>query len=143
MKRLFIDTGLWIAAISPRDPAHRQAEAVLDRILAHEWQSVHTSDTVVAETLNYLRRKIPNPQAADIFLDHVLGRSDLPPLVTSVLRVHPGRFAAAIERFRNEFDRGLSFTDWTIVVLMEEERIGTLATFDGGFNGQGIEVVPD
>lgn len=143
MKRLFIDTGVWVAAISLRDPLHGPANAVLDRVVAGEWQSVHTSDLVITETLNFIRQKIRHPEAAEVFLDHVFGHEDLPPLVSSILRVHSARFAAALERYRQEFDRGLSFTDWSSVILLEQEAIGSLATFDHGFTGLVAHILPE
>lgn len=61
------------------------------------------------------------------------GSKDVPPLMRSVSRVHSARFAAAVERYRNEFDRGLSLTDWTSVVVAEDEGCDEIATFDAGF----------
>lgn len=65
----------------------------------------------------------------------VFGGDDGIPVVDDVLRVNAARFAAALDRHRAEFGRGLSFTDWTSVVLVEEERLGAIATFDRGFAG--------
>lgn len=103
--------------------------------MAGEWKGVHTSDYVIAEALNFVRAKIRRREAADALLDLIFGRPDTPPLVTSVLRVHSARFAAALELYRRNFDRGLSFTDWTTITAMEGEGIDQLATFDGGFRG--------
>ena len=52
-----------------------------------------------------------------------------------MLRGHAARFASALTRSRSGFSKGLSFTDWTTVVLMEEEGVHSLATFDKGFRG--------
>lgn len=99
------------------------------------WTTVHTSDHVLAETLNYLRVKAPHPEHIASVLGLVFGTEDLSPVVTDVLRVHSGRFARALELFQDRFDQGLSFTDWTSVVCMEDEGIGEIATVDEGFEG--------
>lgn len=136
MSRLFLDTGILVAAINPRDALHDDASAILDRIAAREWRSVHTSDFVLAESLNFISRKLRDPRAVDALHAHVFGEEGIAPVVTSVLRVHAARFAVALEKFRRHVDGGLSFTDWTNLVVMGDERISTIATFDAGFAGQ-------
>jgi uncharacterized protein len=131
--RLFLDTAVLVARINPRDTRHKDALTVFRRIQGGEWSAVHTSDHVVAETLNFIQARIGRKDAAEAFLDAVFGRSDAPPVVTSVLRIHSGRFAAAVERYRKHFDAGLSLTDCSSLVVMGEERIKQIATFDAGF----------
>jgi predicted nucleic acid-binding protein len=136
---LFLDTSVLLAAIISKDAGHEEAVRILSRV--SQWGSVHTSDYVVAEALNYVRMKMKRAELAEKVVALTFGEDDEPPLVDSVLRVHGARFAAALERYRREFARGLSFTDWSSVVLMEEERLSTIATFDGGFRGI-VDVVP-
>jgi len=131
--RLFVDTGVLLAAVLADDPGHAAARRILED--ADRWRGFHTSDYVLAEGLNFIRQKVRRKDAADSFLALAFGTNEDPPIVDEVLRVHGGRFAAALQRYRDEFDRGLSFTDWTSVVLMEEERLGAIATFDRGFHG--------
>lgn len=135
MKRrgLFLDTGVLLASVLADDVNHERAVSMLEK--AGAWRGVHTSDYVLAEGLNFIRQKVRRPNAAESFLALAFGSNDEPALVDSVLRVHGGRFAAALDRYRREFDRGLSFTDWTSVVLVEEENFGAIATFDKGFRG--------
>lgn len=133
--RLFIDTGTFIATLLPHDPDHAAARRVMQRITDGEWQQVNTSDYIIAEVLNFIRRKIKRRETADHFLTLVFGTEQRPPLVDNTLRIHSGHFARALDRYRNEFDRGLSLTDWSTVVAMEDAAISHLATFDAGFHG--------
>lgn len=133
--KLFLDTGVLIAAISPADKHHAAARNVFHRIAEHEWKEVYTSDYVLAEALNFVRFKIRRREAVDAALEPVFGRRDAPAAVTGILRIHSGRFADALERFRTYFDRGLSFTDCTTLTVMDQEDIEELATFDSGFKG--------
>ena len=93
---------------------------------------MYTSDFVLAEALNFVARKIKRSDAAETILGLVFGTSEAPPVVTDVVRVHGGRLAAAIERFRTRFEAGLTLTDWSSVVLMDELGIRQIATFDSG-----------
>lgn len=133
--RLFVDTGVLIARINPRDTRHAEAVRVFEAISEGRWQSVHTSDYVVAEALNFIQARIGRRDAAEALLDPIFGRADAPAVFTTVERIHSGRFAAAMERYRKQFDAGLSLTDWTTLVTMADERIKQVATFDGGFRG--------
>ena len=133
--KLFLDTGFFIAAINTGDARCAQARAIAARIQEREWSSVHTSDYVVAEALNFAQGRLHSKRAAEALLDVVFGRPGARPIVQSVLRVHSGRFASALERYRKRFDDGLSFTDCTTLVVMHDERIKQLATFDAGFRG--------
>ena len=141
MPSLFLDAGPLIALANPRDQHHAEAHAILAAIATRTWSTVHTSDHVLAETLNYLRRKVPRLGAAEVVVEHVFGSGDARPVVSTVFTVHGPRFVTALHRFQREFERGLSFTDWTTVVLMEEHGVGELATFDGGFEGL-VRTVP-
>ena len=54
-------------------------------------------------------------------------------------RVH----TEAWDRYMAERGRGLSFVDWTTVVLSREMRVPVpVFTFDAGFANQGLAVVP-
>ena len=134
---LFLDTGVLLASVLEKDAHHAEATQILadDR-----WGRFHTSDHVLAEALNYARRKVRRPEVAERIVALAFGDESAAPLIDVVHRVHSGRFAAALERYRSEFERGLSFTDWASVVLIEEEGLDAIATFDGGFRGL-VEVV--
>ena len=139
--RLFVDTGVIVAAVQPGDAHHAEANMVLAEVLRGRWRSVHTSDYVLTETLNFLRRKVKR-RAAEVAAQRlVFGAPDARPVVTDLPRIHSARFAAALDLYRRRFDRGLSFTDCTTLVVMDEMGIRDLATFDGGFAGLA-NVVP-
>lgn len=142
MTRLFLDTGVFVALVHKGDKKHDAARQLLDQIAEGHFSGVYTSDYVLAEAWNFIRMKIRKREAAEAVSRLAFGASNAPPLVTDVLRVHGHRFAAALARYRTEFQRGLSFTDWTNVVLMDEEQIVTIGTFDAGFTGLVTHVVP-
>lgn len=133
--RLFLDTGPLLAAVLPRDPDHKAAVEILHRAVDGAWTSVHTSDFVVAEALNFIRMKVKRVETAQAIVALTFGSPEAPPLVRAVSRVHATRFAAALDRYQRDFARGLSLTDWTSVVVAKDEDVEEIATFDQGFQG--------
>lgn len=135
MSSLFLDTGVLLGSVLPDDAHHEASRDVFARIAEGAWRGVYTSDFVLAEAFNFIRAKVRKAEVAEALVRPVFGTTDAPPSVRAVLRVHSARFAAALARYRQEFRRGLSFTDWTTLVTMEDEGIRDLATFDRGFKG--------
>jgi predicted nucleic acid-binding protein len=127
---VLFDTGVLYAFLNDDDPLHDRAVALMERIQAKEFGAPFVTDLVVAELFNLIRarrgplrleraarRLLPMPQTA------LPGLSPIS-LGTAVLE----RAWATFERYR---DQGLSFTDATLVVTLQELRIDALATFDG------------
>ncbi|MGQ0534620.1 MAG: type II toxin-antitoxin system VapC family toxin [Methanobacteriota archaeon] len=135
---IFLDTGILVAT-NVKDPRHAETMRLLDAAAAAAWGRVFTSDFVLAEALNYVRRKVPRPSAAEDVLAIAFGTDELPPLA-DVLRVSTPTFAAALADYRARWDAGLSLTDWTTVAVMRERGIEHLATYDAGF-GPWADVV--
>lgn len=126
---VLLDTGPLLAAVLPRDPDHEKAMALLDRISDGEWRGAHTTDYVLAEAWNFIRTKVKRHDTAEALHALVFGHGDFPPIIDSIVRIHSGRFAQALARYRTDFDRVLPLTDWTSVVAMEDAGIAQLATF--------------
>jgi uncharacterized protein len=138
---LFLDTGVLIAAVVTDDPHHEASAAILEGIGEGRWGRVATSDYVVAEALNFVRRKVRRMEALEAVVALAVGAPWARPVVTDLARVHAGRFAASWDAMRRHHDRGLSFTDCTSLVLCQELGLGTIATYDRGFGGL-LDVVP-
>lgn len=124
-----------VAAVSRRDPHHPAAKRLVYELRRGRWSAVHTSDYIVAEALNYVRARLDHRGAEQALLALFFGGAGMPPLTPEVLRVHSGRFAKALEAYTRYADHGLSFTDATSLVLIQEHGIGTIATLDMGFEG--------
>ncbi len=134
-RRLFLDAGPLVAAAVSSDLHHARGLAILRAIGSGQWSSAVTSDYVVTEACNFLRMKAKRREAVEGLMAILFGTAHAPPAVSTILRIHGGRFASALERFRDDFERGLSLTDWTTIVAMQEAGITDLATFDRGFHG--------
>lgn len=118
-----------------RDTWHAPAQGLFDRVGEGAWSKTYSTDLVVAETLNFVRARTDVFGVAAKVLEMVFGTEEAPPIVSEIVRVHVGRFAAAVHAFEAYFDQRLSLTDAATLVVMEELGIEQLATFDRRFRG--------
>lgn len=139
---VFLDTGVLIGFAIEEDARHEEAVHVLADVAQGEHGAPVTSDYVLAEALNFVTGRRFGAGVAETMIAVALGAEGAPPLVRRLLRVHSGVFAPSLARYRKDFRKRLSFTDCTILALMEAERISTLATFDRGFRGLVKRMVP-
>jgi hypothetical protein len=129
----FLDTGVLVAFVNADDPLHPRARRAIVAASEGAWGQPWTSDYVLAEGYNFLRRRVKRQEVADALSALVLGRPGHAPLVRDVLRVNAGVFASAREQYFRHWSAGLSLTDWTSLELMAQRDIETLVTFDAGF----------
>ncbi|HEV8359901.1 MAG TPA: PIN domain-containing protein, partial [Candidatus Thermoplasmatota archaeon] len=87
-RRVFLDTGVLLAAVLPRDPDHEAAVALLHRLADGAWASAHTSDYVVAEALNFVWMKVKRRDTAEALLAVVFGTEEVPPALDPPVRIH-------------------------------------------------------
>lgn len=139
--RLWLDTSFLVGIVFKRDRYHEAASDVLRRIARTEWSGVYTSDYVVAELLNLLRGRFGRAEIEERALALLFGTGPSEGILAGLVRIQAGRFALAVDRYRKYRDQGLSFTDCTTLIAMEDEGVGQIATFDRGFDGL-VDVVP-
>ncbi|MBI4392453.1 MAG: type II toxin-antitoxin system VapC family toxin [Euryarchaeota archaeon] len=137
---LLIDTGVLFAFLNNDDARHGQAVGAIERIARGEWGTPLVSDYVVDELFTLIRARTGNPDLETAakrllpFPKPMLPRLQLVP-------VGPRHLDATLALFLRHRTRRLSFTDASILALMPELGIETLATFDDGFDGLA-EIVP-
>lgn len=142
-RALFLDTGIFIAWVNPRDRHHHRAHELVRTIKEGQWAKVETNDHVVAEALDWLRANVRDPAAAHLVLRLVFGTKDAEGLIGSIHRTDAAAYDRALADYFRYADRGLSFTDCTVLASMAELRVSTLASFDNGFRGLVAEMVPE
>ncbi|NOZ58518.1 MAG: type II toxin-antitoxin system VapC family toxin [Euryarchaeota archaeon] len=129
----FIDTSAIVAYYNSRDQHHAQAVEVLSKAAGGEYGRLFISDYVFDEAVTVTLVRTKDLELA-VRLGEVLLNSEV-----EVLRVDEDAFDLAWRIFR---EVGLSFTDCTILALMRLYGIPTLITFDRGFAGMGVRMVP-
>ena len=129
----FVDTGGWYAVLVAADPRHR---AVMEWISASVGPLV-TTDYVVDETLTLLCARGYATRAVHF------GRQMLDLSLHRVHYLQPDEIRRAWETFRDEPQRGWSFTDCTSKVFIERFHIKQVLGFDHHFNQFGaLTLVP-
>jgi predicted nucleic acid-binding protein len=135
VKKLFVDTGAWLAVIDPRDQYHQPASAFYRQSLqAH--RHLITTNLVVAETYVNLRWSLSHAVAIG-FLD-TIGQSSRIECVWS----RPDLEDQARQILRQYADQDFSYVDAVSFALMREMEITEAFAFDRHFVRAGFVCVP-
>ena len=127
MDKVFIDANIFVAYSNERDVHHKNAKQILEENL----KIAITSDHVFDEVLSVIARKVNRDQAIKIGT-YILEAEII------VARTNEAVFQKAWQLFQKE---PLSFTDCTIIELMNAAEMKKIATFDKGFENKGLEIV--
>lgn len=134
MKRVFVDTGAWIALVDKNDDFHPQALRIA-AFLKSSNTPLTTSDYVPDETVTWLRYNVGHSIAADFALQLLSSN------VTEIFYVDEPVFNKSVQLFKKFSDQKFSFTDSSSFVLMHGHRIKQAFTFDAHFITAGFEIL--
>ena len=132
-ERLFVDSSGWLVLADAQDPHHAKAVEERRRRLPG---SLLTSDFVLDETFTRLFARAKFEEARD-FSQAILEAAGSGVLV--IERITAARFSAALQmRLRYRYKAGITFTDFTSFVLMQETGIRDVLTGDAHFTQIGL-----
>lgn len=135
VKRLFVDTGAWLAVIDPKDQHHQSASVFYRQVLqAH--RRLITTNLVVAETYVNLRRSLSHAAAIG-FLDIIEQSSRI-----ECIWSNPDLEDQARQILRKYADQDFSYVDAVSFALMQEIEITEAFAFDRHFTTAGFVCVP-
>lgn len=123
---IFIDTSLLVAFVVAKDTNHEKSVSIMEEIVGGKHGQAITSEYVFDETVTVVLVR-----SKSLYLASKTG--DLIKESMPVLEVGNNTFEASWNRFRNQKDTKFSFTDCTIVEVVESNHIDKLATFDREF----------
>ena len=132
---IFADSSGFIATFDARDQRHQRA-AQAWKSLETEGIYILTTQLVVAETVTHLRRRAgwePSRKIGEVLL-----RSQ----VIKVVGLSSGQLDAAWLEFVRNADPKFSLCDAASIVLMREQGINRIFTFDQHFTAYGFDLVP-
>ena len=136
MKKVFVDTGAWIALAQQRDVHHLQASAISEKF-NRENALLITSDYVLDEALTWFRYKASHKVATE-FAAQIKSSN-----VIEIIYIDESLFNKSLELFKKYDDQKFSFTDCSSFVLMRAHRIRQVFTFDAHFITAGFELVSE
>ncbi len=125
---IFLDTSFLVAYIVEKDTNHEKAVSLMKEIVEGEHGSAITSEYVFEETVTVVLVRSRS-------LESAVKTGDIIKESIPVLDVGNNVFEASWKRFRNQKNTKLSFTDCTILEMVESNHLDKLATFDREFEG--------
>ena len=124
--KAIIDSGIWIGARYKNEQYREKALAVVDAFLSNQIKEVHLTDYVLVETINFLLRKEGYETAIEA-LDSFLESERV--IIRYVDKMMLMRIRELVRRYK-----GLSITDSSLAVLVEETGISDIFSFDAAFD---------
>ncbi len=125
LKKLFIDTNIFVALHDKDDSTHTKANQLLD-IVEEEQIALYTSSDVIGETLTVIAKKLGKAAARD-FLE-TYKASDIKEIF-----VDEEMHSETRKLFLSITSKTVSFIDCSNVIAMKQEGIRTIFTFDRDF----------
>lgn len=139
MKKLFIDTGAWIALNNRRDIHHSSAVKANKNFLDEGYFYVST-DYVLDETYTLLLYDVGHKRAVE-FGDEIKSLLDMRKI--SIIHINRDMLDEAWEVFKKYSDKDFSFTDCTSFAVMKKYEISEAFSFDKHFEQYGLIRLPD
>lgn len=129
--RVFIDTNVFVALRDKSDSTHDRAKLVLDR-LTKSGTTFFTSSEVIGETLTVISRKLGKKHAVEFLLE----------VGDMVKEIFVDENLHKISRsFFNEVkSKNVSFVDCSNVIVMKNNRIKAILSFDEDFKKLGVKL---
>lgn len=132
MKRIFVDTGAWYAAVDQNDPDHK---VVVEAFREHRGRLL-TSNFILDETLTLVRSRLGWDAAQQLGEQLRTGR------VARLERITPRDEEAAWTIFSRFSDKRFSYTDCTSFALCDRTKLQLCLAIDQDFRSYGLRCVP-
>ena len=123
---IFLDSSFLVAVEVKTDQNHEKAIQIRDKIIGGKFGETTISDYIFDETITTTFNKTKNLKEA-VFVGTNLQNS------AEVIKVDEQIFNEAWNIFKEQKNTKFSFTDCTVVALMNEHKIKYIATFDEDF----------
>lgn len=131
---VFIDTGVFFAQHDRAAARNESAVTGLKAVFEGRFGQPYTSDYVVDEAITLTRTRTESFDDAWTIGQRILGRGPYPDRI-EVTPVTPDLFEATLETFATYDDHSLSFTDASILAVVEQQNIDAVLSFDDNFDG--------
>ena len=128
---VFLDTGFILAIRNSDDNYHAKAAEMMKDCLSGKFGKIIVSNFVFDETVTLTLVRTHNKNLVEDIGNYILNSPRI-----NVLHLSQAEFLATWEIFLKYFEKGLSFTDCSILVMAKlfESNV-YIATFDSTFKG--------
>ncbi|MFA6305339.1 MAG: PIN domain-containing protein [Candidatus Gracilibacteria bacterium] len=132
IKKVFADSGFFIAVVNKEDGVHRLALSVLESFFKSGTEFV-TTDYVLDEVFTWMRCKIKLPVSEVVRFANSLQVGQM-----SIVNINKNIFGKAFEMMVRYDDHFFSFTDCVSFAVMKELKIKDAVTTDKHFAEAGF-----
>ena len=131
---VLFDTNILVSLLLDTDKNHQRALSVIETIKSNNFGSWNITDFVIDEVITVIWSKTGRKdQVETAFLRLTEPKSPFKVIFTSQISL--GDIWEKWNRFAEYPKRPLSFTDASLLAIVEEYGIDHIATFDAEFNG--------
>jgi predicted nucleic acid-binding protein len=131
MKKIFTDTGYWIALLNSEDDLHQKARQIAISLLSIQ---IVTSQMVFTELLNAFSGKGDSYRKKAVrFIQHSLTNPEIEVIIQT-----DELFKNALELYDNRPDQAWSHTDCTSFEIMQQQNILEALAYDKHFEQAGF-----
>jgi uncharacterized protein len=127
VRRVFVDSGGFFAALAPKDTHHQRAKRLFQQADDEGWSLLTTNAVVLEVHALIINRTARGPALGLAFLDQVATG------LCEVARVRPEDERTAVDLLRAHDDKGYSLCDALSFVVMERLGIDEAIAFDRHF----------
>lgn len=134
-KLVFVDSDAFIALAKEDDTNHQKAIELLKELYSDQVNFI-TSNYVFSETVTVLSIRISHEAALDF-----IARIKSPQNPFSIKRVDDELEEKAIEVFKNQTSKNISFVDCTNIALCKEVSVDAIFSFDEVYRKNSLVTV--
>lgn len=136
MKKIFADTGYWIALFYTRDEWHTLAQSLETSVLSNQG-IIYTTDFVLTEFLNFFTKF--NPKVRQKVSTFVLQIEQHPNI--KLLYSNPDLFNRAAKLYCDRMGKQWSLTDCHSFLIMEDLKMREALAHDRHFEQAGFQIL--
>jgi len=135
---IFFDTSFFYALKFKKDPNHTKAIKILKEVSQKKFGSQFTSDYIIDELMTLTWNRTKNKKLISEIWEYFVP----PTNICNVIQISMDDLFQIYAKFYKllEGNNFLSFTDCSILILMEKCNIKYLASFDSNFDGLAIRI---
>lgn len=132
MKRIFADTGYYIAVLNPKDELHQKSIYLTNNNIG--FFHIFTSEMVLGEVLNGFSKMGPRfRQLASASIEALYSHRDV-----TVIQQSSSQFQKGLLLYKQRLDKDWSITDCVSFKIMEENGITEALAYDKHFEQAGF-----
>lgn len=131
---IFIDSGFLYSYVNDKDNKHKNTLPIMKSALAGEYGKVIISNYITDETLTLARVRTGNCQCSNDIQQLIKSKKGKTNIFFEIL-IDRALIESTESFYERYCEKGLSFTDCSILAVIKSLQIEYLASFDGGFRG--------